>query len=117
MSRRQKVIAVDFDGTLVTTNDYDEFEMIPDAAKSVQKLMDEGYRIVIHTSRMGIAARHGRLDEEIELVEGALRRFRIPYDEIYVGKKFVADLYIDDRNVAYNGDWNECVKLCLDRKD
>ena len=38
------------------------------------------------------------------------------YDEIFPGEKLVADYYIDDRAVPFQGNWSEVLSQVLARK-
>lgn len=103
-------VAVDFDGTLVQEDENGEFHVMPGAAEALARLQAGGHQIVIHTCRTGLAAENGMLDREVALIEEVLARFRIPYDFIFTGEKLVAEVYIDDRAVAFRGDWSESVR-------
>jgi hypothetical protein len=105
-----KTIAVDLDGTLIRENEYGELTPVPGAAEAMNRLHDKGYRIVIYTSRIGLAIHAGRLEEEIEFVRSVLKQFRIGYDEIFLGEKLIADAYIDDRAIPFRGDWTSAAE-------
>jgi histidinol phosphatase-like enzyme len=109
MSRGRPVIAVDFDGTLFHTDVDGELVLVQGARDGLEALRARGYRIVIHTCRTGLAAQDGELAQEVGFIEANLREHRLPYDEIYLGEKMVADVYIDDRAVAFTGDWTAAV--------
>jgi len=104
---RQKVVAVDFDETLVH---YDEDGMplaVKGAREAMQALRDQGAWLVIFTCRIPIARRRGQLDSELEFIEATLVSFGIPFDEVFTGdNKVVADVYIDDRAEPFAGDWH-----------
>lgn len=104
-----RVVAVDFDNTLVEEGEGGMSSPVPGGAEALAALRAQGYWIVIHTCRIGIARRDGTLQDEIALVEELLNAFGIPFDEIYLGEKMVADVYIDDRAVAFEGDWDAAV--------
>lgn len=100
---RQRTIAVDFDGVLV---DYDGWKGTAvlgtpraDVIEALQALHQEGWKVVIHTTRS---------EQEIA---GFLNAQEVPYDEINRnsayetgGVKPVATVYWDDRAVCYSGD-------------
>jgi hypothetical protein len=106
------IIAVDFDNTLVDSEDGDVFP-VPGAAESLRRLRQEGHRIIIHTCRTGIASAQGELSDEIKFIEQCLQKFGMEYDEIYIGEKLVAHIYIDDRAVAFEGDWRETLQKTM----
>jgi hypothetical protein len=99
----RRTIAVDFDGVIAN---YDGWrgpgvlgEPREDVVQALQGLRSEGWKIVIHTTRV---------EDE---VRDYLVRHCIPHDEINrnsdyqtKGLKPVADVYWDDRAVCYSGD-------------
>ncbi len=105
------IIAIDFDGTIVS----DKFPHIaglqPDARKCINQLRADGHYIIIWTCRYG-----NRLLEAINfLVEHDVKFDRVndhqpdnlkKYGGI-AGKKIFADIYIDDRQVGGLPSWSE----------
>jgi adenylylsulfate kinase len=103
LNNSRRTIAVDFDGVIA---DYDGYlgpgvlgAPRPDVRAAMRKLREEGWKIVVHTTR-----------GQEEIAE-YLARHEIPFDEInhnsdYTtqGVKPVADVYWDDRAVCYSGD-------------
>ncbi len=104
-----KRIAVDFDGTLVMQDSNGDFYPTIGAKEALDSLVAQGFHIIIHTCRTGIAWREGYLSEELELIKNTLDRFSIPFHEIFAGDKVIADTYIDDRSVPYRGDWEAVI--------
>jgi len=102
-SGRQQTIAVDFDGVIA---DYDgwkgEAVLGPprkDVVSALQVLRQEGWKIVIHTTR-----------SEPHILN-YLAQYQVPYDEVNrnssyanAGAKPVATIYWDDRALRYSGD-------------
>jgi hydroxymethylpyrimidine pyrophosphatase-like HAD family hydrolase len=98
----QRTIAVDFDGVIA---DYDGWKGIGvlgeprhDVCEVLRILREEGWKIVVHTTRGP------------QEIVGYLNRHEIAYDEINqnsdyrtLGTKPVADVYWDDRAVTYTG--------------
>jgi len=103
-----KIIAVDFDGCLVTDRYPDIGEPIPAALRRLYKAQDAGVRIILWTCRrderlaaavkwcedkgVKLAAVNENLPEVIEAFGGDTR-------------KIYADVYIDDRAVNVS-DWS-----------
>jgi phosphoglycolate phosphatase-like HAD superfamily hydrolase len=100
------IIAVDFDSTLVESED-GYYYPVDGAREALQRMKDDGHKIIIYTCRTGIAAADGRLQEEIEFIKHCLAQFELEYDDIFLGEKLIANIYVDDRAVAFEGDWQD----------
>ena len=108
---KKLVIAIDFDGTIVT-NKYPNIGYLKRNAKEViNKLYDEGHDIIINSCRQG--------REEREMVEFLIDN-EIKFDEVNENlcyrieeyendcRKIGADVYIDDKAYPCNIlNWNE----------
>ena len=99
MRGQLKWYAVDFDNTLCKTTGPPHFRMGEPIEENIRKLnevIDEGYKIIIHT------ARHW---EDYEAVEDWLQRYEVPYRRIICGK-VLAHRYVDDKAIAADEeDW------------
>ncbi len=104
-----KTICIDIDGTICHYIDWQGpnvfGEILPGAVENITKLREAGYFIIIYTTRA-----------DKQAVKRFLKKKGIPYDAINenpnqpanaVGGKPLADIYIDDRNIPFNGDWNK----------
>lgn len=105
----QKTICIDFDGVL---HDYskgyrglDVFgEPVKEAPHAVQHLKKEGWKIIIFTAR-----------PVTQGMRNWLRTNKIPFDFINenpdqmdkASPKPYADIYLDDRAVQFNGNWQQ----------
>jgi hypothetical protein len=109
-----KTICVDFDGVIA---DYSKGwqgngifgDPVPGASKVLHKLRLAGWKIIIFTTR-----------GEVDLLAKYFHKNSIPYDEINKNSdnppgsnngKPIADVYLDDRGVRFNGDWDEAYML------
>lgn len=101
------VIAVDWDGTVVT-NDYPKMgEFLPGAVDTINWLYDRGDYIIIWTCRY--------LYNDIADMKQKLKSGRIKYHcinqnhpsvKFHPWPKIYADVYIDDRNLGGFPGWN-----------
>lgn len=83
--------AVDFDGTLAQKNpDYSIGEPIYENLLKLDKVVEAGYKIIIHT------ARHW---EDYKAIEAWLDEHNVPYKAIVCGK-ILAHRYVDDRAIS-----------------
>lgn len=100
------IIAVDFDGTIVTHKYPLIGEEIPFAIQTLKMLQKEGHKLILWTVREGIL-----LDEAVKFCnEKGLHFYAInenePNEDITkVSRKLDADLFIDDRNFGGLPDW------------
>jgi len=116
MNKKKKVIAVDCDGVIHAYSKsweggilYDE--PVKDTKEGIQKLKDAGYHIMIYTTRTNPDYRNEKEPEQIAQLKEYLKKYEIPYDEIWTGKgKPMADMYIDDRAIPFTGDWNKTIQ-------
>lgn len=97
----------DIDGTIAETRKekqfYWEVEPKEGAVESLQKLKEEGHYIILYTAR-NMETFSSNLGK-INAVQGPvlfdwLKKYEIPYDEIYFGKPS-ADVYIDDKGLKF----------------
>lgn len=86
-------LVVDLDGTLCRTDgeDYGGAEPIEDRIKKLRALADK-HEIIISTARGS-----GSGEDHWQLTARQLSEWQVPYDELRVGERAWADLYIDDR--------------------
>lgn len=115
-SRPPKTVIVDFDGTICGFAFPATGEPEPNVRKGLQKLRDAGFKIIIHSVRT--AKNWGDKNQEYHtrVILDYMKVHNLPFDELLlsVDKPF-AIAYIDDRGVAYRGNWlkaaNEAIKL------
>lgn len=114
-----KILAIDFDGTIVEDRFPGIGQMIPGAKEAINELYGMGYEIIIWTSRT-----HIRMLEAVEwLAKNGIKYHRINESSpanlrMYGNKdsrKIFADMYIDDRGVNALPPWTEIVETVRDR--
>lgn len=105
-------IAVDVDNTIFLKDEIfpNLGSMIPYAREALKQLRDKGYKIVIYSSRNNKCWNTPSMSRlALELARIALEINNIPYDIIDYGEcgKWVAEFYIDDRAIEFDGDWRK----------
>ena len=119
-AERARTIAIDFDGVLMPF-----LALGPDrelrtdaepgagAKAALTRLRENGYRIVIHSSRSWEGYGYRRFVWTAALAEW-LDKHGIPYDEIHMDAgKPPAIAYIDDLALRFDGDWKATVDWLL----
>ncbi|MCX7985552.1 MAG: hypothetical protein N2662_01250 [Bacteroidales bacterium] len=107
------IIAVDFDGTIVE-HEYPRIgKEKPFAFYTLKKLQADGHLLILWTSRQGEA-----LNEAVEFCrKNGIEFYAVNKnspDETWdenVGRKIVADIYIDDRNLGGFPGWGEAYQM------
>jgi hypothetical protein len=101
-ARRPLTYCFDIDGTLCETpaTDYAAAVAIIDAIADVNRLYDQGHRIVLFTARGSVTGIDWR-----PLTESQLQKWGVQYHELVLGKP-PADFYVDDRAIRA-ADWRE----------
>lgn len=104
------VIAVDFDGTIVS-HEYPKIgKEMPFAFSTLKELQRHGYRLIMWTYRAG-----KRLDEAVEFCEqngvvfyAVNKNFAEEvYEDGVTSRKVYADYYIDDRDINGFAGWSK----------
>ena len=88
-----KTYCIDIDGTIcsISLEDYSLAQPYENRIKQINKLYEEGNKIIIHTARGSLTG----LDHS-ELTIKQLKNWGVNYHEISFGKP-AADYYIDDK--------------------
>jgi len=99
-------IVFDLDNTIVSYptqyKDYSTVEPILHITNLIKSLKAKGHTIIIYTARKMVTCNDniGRVIKEVgQVTLETLKKFDIPYDELYFGKPW-GDIYIDDK--AFN---------------
>lgn len=114
------IIAVDFDGTIVT-HEYPKIgKEIPFATQTLKMLAKDGHRLILWT------VREGRLLEEAMkwCNERGVDFYAVnkdyPEEELdnnnHYSRKLKADIWIDDRNVGGLPDWGTIYRIISEKR-
>jgi capsule biosynthesis phosphatase len=101
-----KRLIMDLDETICQTRDGNYAESIPvlGIIERLQEYKEAGFDIVIYTSR-NVRTFEGNLGKisahTLPIIIDWLRRYQVPYDEIYVGKPWCGHegFYVDDKAI------------------
>lgn len=87
----------DLDGTLCdnTFGEYDKATPFSERIALVNKLYEEGNRIIVNTARGSTTGINW-----YSITKEQLDNWNLKYHELHVGKKIDADLFIDDKAVS-----------------
>lgn len=106
---QKKIIAVDFDDTITTPSPYPITGKIRPEAVRVLKRLKEKYIILLWTARTG-----NHLQEALNLIhKSGIEIDYVNWLPGQTGNKPNADIFIDDRNIGFDVDWNKIEKLLL----
>jgi uncharacterized HAD superfamily protein len=94
------IYCFDIDGTLCsnTDGDYSKAQPFYEVIAQVNRLYDEGHRILLYTARGATTGIDWR-----EATERQLEEWDVHYHALFMGKP-TADIYIDDRALNF-ADW------------
>ena len=116
-----KVIAIDFDGVLHRYSKgwnggviYDD--PVKGSKEALQGLKEKGYTIYIYTGRTNSEFRHEGESDQAIAIENWLNKYQIPFDKIWLDGKPAASIYLDDRAIRFNGNWDETL-LAMNEND
>ena len=114
------IIAIDFDGTIVTNNFPKIGELMPDVARVMRQLKCDGHTLILNTCRSGQMA--------LDAVNFMLAN-NIPFDAVNANspacitqygsdsRKVYAHCYIDDMNVGGLPSWSEMYELITAKEE
>ena len=108
-------VAIDFDGTIVEDK-YPNMGFLKENVVSAINLLKElGCHIIITSCRTNSLIHSSITERKIQkqLMENFLRQNNILFDEVDDGTygKVVANVYIDDRAVRFENNWEEIVRI------
>ena len=114
------IIAVDFDGTIVT-HEYPKIGMeIPFAIETLKMLINDHHRLILWSVREGHL-----LDEAVEWCrERGVEFWAVnrdfpeenPKNNPHYSRKLKADMFIDDRNIGGLPDWGEIYRMIKNKE-
>ena len=101
-----KRLVIDLDNTICEKldGDYQDSRPLLDVISRIHQYKAEGFEIVIYTSR-NVRTFEGNIGKisahTLPIIIDWLRKHRVPYDEIYVGKPWCGHegFYVDDKAI------------------
>ena len=107
-----KTVCLDFDGVIhlninFVSSTIISGELVVGAAQAIATLREK-YRVVVHSCRCTSAG-------GVQAIKDWLKQHEIEVDDV-IDFKPQAEVYIDDRAVAFNGDWNETLGVVYEFK-
>ena len=117
MNKRNMIVAVDFDGTIVEHRYPHIGNLIPGSIDYLKKFKDAGIKLVLWTCRA---------EEDLNQAVEFCRSHGIEFDAVNkdisniglsgaISPKIYADFYIDDRAMLYPVDWDIIGAAILER--
>ena len=109
-------IAIDFDGVLhAYSKGWDDGtiydEPVPGAAEAMKQLKDAGHTLYIFTTRTNpVFKKKEESGEQKKNMEEWLKKHNIVFDKVWTFGKPMADIFIDDRAISFQGNWQETVE-------
>ncbi|MCZ6688263.1 MAG: hypothetical protein O7H41_01535 [Planctomycetota bacterium] len=100
-----KRICVDFDDTLCMRDE----TVAPHAREVLKLLKDSGHEIYVLSSRFNPKIWGDLVEKRMEKVSDWLQANGLAYDKV-VAYKPAADIYIDDKALRFEGDWNQTLE-------
>lgn len=103
-------IIIDMDGTICSEERmYSRCLAKPKegAVDAVNSLYDTGNTIIIYTARTWV---------EYEMTVDWLQRYDVKYHQLFMGKP-VGDVWIDDRAIQFENNWNEIIEKLRRRNE
>ena len=105
-------IIIDFDNTIAKAHNYPGMgQPMHGVREALEALREAGHTIAIHSCRMSedvYDSAHKRNAQRLSIAAYLLRH-SIPYDEIINYSKPVGDVYIDDKALRFEGNWDDMV--------
>ncbi len=95
-------IVIDLDGTICSEEKQFSRSLarpIEGAVESLKKLKSSGYHVIIYTARSWA---------EYEMTKDWLDKYKVPYDQLILGKP-QGDFWVDDRAISFK-DWDDVLR-------
>jgi len=120
IEEKVKTLLFDIDGTICPQceGDYDKLEPYPKAIEVINRLYDEGNRIVFYTARFMGRNKGDVIETHKEGYDFTLEQLRgwgIKFHELYMGKPR-SDVIVDDKSIFFKEDWDKIHELCANER-
>jgi hypothetical protein len=103
MNNNTKIIVFGLDNVLCQTenNDFLNAKPYEDRIALVNELYEKGYRIIIDSER-GSNKLGSQIAELYKMTQEQLSHWNLQYTSLRLGVKYIADMYVDDRNMVWS---------------
>jgi ribonucleotide monophosphatase NagD (HAD superfamily) len=102
---KKKIIAIDFDGTIVENKFPEIGELLPGALEALEEL-SQHFKIIIWTSRSGKGLEDMKdFLEKNDISYDSINDIIPGYNDFTDSPKVFADIYVDDRNLGGFPGW------------
>lgn len=108
----QKVAAIDFDGVIKMVEEWKGKETTEEQPVDIEqmkyelfRLKDNGWKIIVWSARSEIRLIHNWLDKHNLLIFDGINTNRWAPDNLFAARKIPANVYVDDRGITFNGNW------------
>ena len=115
------IVAIDFDGVIHRySKGWNNGEIYDNPVKGVKEALEtlkkEGHTLYIFSTRTNKLFQKKDAPDAKKTMVAWLEKHKIPYDKIWTWGKPMAQVFIDDRAIGFDGDWSKTLASMKDFK-